>query len=407
MNKGNNLALGAAAIAVISVFLPWVEVSVSRSTSDLSDSLEQISIHGNSIGYGLFGLLVILIGGYLAYKEFKWTFIVGLVNFIDGYGYLQGWFGASTQDSGNYGDVTSQSSVDPKFGLYLFIMASLAFMFFSLKYFKSKKPDAVLPPEPDMNEHQQPAYSNNTIATQIYQPSKIQTMTTTPSSEKPTGPVPTEKPQAPVQPAETSSKQADVTPIIQEPIAETPPVSSQPPVTPKEPVSPKEPIRTIVSEATPVYHQAPPVNANPQQPVWQAEKKRSSTPGILLVLLAIVLVGAAVFVMTNNSSQKNKDKTEQSVNSEKARLDLIINEVNQAVNDKKYDEALLKINSVNWLYEPDLNKGYVDQYNSQRENLRNTIEQLKASEREEVRIQATEEANKASVQPVQTADSIQ
>jgi len=401
MNKVNNLALGAAAIAVISVFLPWVEVSVARSTSDLSESLEQISIHGNAIGYGLIGLLVTLIGGFLAFKEFKWTFIAGLVSFIDGYGYLQGWFGASTQDSGNYGDVTSQSSVDPKFGLYLFIIASLAFLILTLKYYKPKKAEMALHREPDMNEHQQPAYiTNNKVASHIYQPSKIQTMTTTPSSEKPTEPVPTEKPQAPVQLNETSSKQAVETPKVPEPLVETPPVFPQPPVAPNEPVH-------AVKEVAPVYHHAPPVTATPQQPVWQAEKKKSSTPGILIVLLAIVLVGAAVFVMTNNSSQKNKDKTEQSVNIEKARLELIINEVNQAVNDKKYDEALLKINSVNWLYEPDLNKGYVDQYNSQRENLRNTIEQLKASEREEVRIQATEEANKVTVQPEQTADSIQ
>jgi len=110
--------------------------------------------------------------------------------------------------------------------------------------------------------------------------------------------------------------------------------------------------------------------------------------------------------MTNTTSQKDKDKTEQSVNEEKARLDVIINEVNQDVSDQKYDDALLKINSINWLYDPSSNKGYVDQYNSQRENLRNTIEQLKTNKDLDDQKQAAEKANQATPQSVQTSDSI-
>ena len=96
------------------------------------------------------------------------------------------------------------------------------------------------------------------------------------------------------------------------------------------------------------------------------------------------------------------DKTEQSINEEKSRLDIIINEVN----DKKYDDALLKINSINWLYDPTTNKGYVDQYNSQRENLRNTIEQLKTNQGIEDQKKATDKAIESAMQkPVN--DSIQ
>jgi len=373
MNKVNVLALGAAVLAVISILLPWVEVSVTRNTSDLGESLQQISIHGSAIGYGLFGLLVSLIGGYLAYKEFRWTFIAGIVNFIDGYGYLHGWFGASTQDSGNYGDIASESSVDPQFGLYLFILASLAFMFFTLKNFKQKKTETALPFDPYLKENQQPIL-NNTATSQIYQPSKIQTMTTmtTPNSEAPKEPVQTETPQVPVQPVVT-----EPAPVIQQ----------APQVTP-----------------------TPQVTFTPQPPVMEPEQKKSSTPKILLIILAIVLVGAAVFMMVNNSSNDSKDKTEQSINEEKARLDVIINEVNQDVSDYKYDDALLKINSINWLYEPGENKGYVDQYNSQRENLRNTIEQRKSSDRLDKQNQAIEEAINApetAVPAVQPTDSVQ
>ena len=133
MNKVNYLALGAIALAILCIFLPWVQVSSAAGTYDVGESFQPLSISGISIGYGIIGLLVALVGGYLAYKEYKWSFIAGIVNVIDGYGYLRGWFGAGTHDSGNYGDVTSRSTVDYKLGLYLFILASLAFIFFTLK----------------------------------------------------------------------------------------------------------------------------------------------------------------------------------------------------------------------------------------------------------------------------------
>lgn len=398
MNKVNYLALGAAALVVISIFLPWVEVSPVSSTSDVSQSFQPVIISGVAIGYGIFGLLVSLLGAFMAYKEFKWAFLAGIINFVDGYGYLHGWFGAATRDSGNYGDVTSMSSVDHKFGLYLFIIASLAFMIFTLKNYKPRKAtEAVLPPEPDIKGNQPAAPATNTAASQIYQPSKIQTMTTQ-SSETPTGSEPTETPKVPVQAAETASEQP-TTPAT-EPVVETPTVSAQPIETPKEPV------QAVVTEPAPVVNQAPTATAAPQQPVAEPEKK-SSTSKILLIILAIVLVGAAVFVMTNNSSQKSKDKTEQSVNGEKARLDSIVNQVNEAVTNKKYDEALLKINSITWLYEPDANKGYVDQYNRQREDLRNTVEQLKTNQSLEDQKQAAEKAEEASKAAEQPGDSIQ
>jgi hypothetical protein len=48
----------------------------------------------------------------------------------------------------------------------------------------------------------------------------------------------------------------------------------------------------------------------------------------------------------------------------------------------------------------------VDQYNSQRENLRNTIEQLKTNKDLDDQKQAAEKANQATPQSVQTSDSI-
>ena len=400
MNKVNYLALGAVALAVIAVFLPWVQVTPAVDPSEIEAGVQPITISGVAIGYGLFGMLVALLGGFLSYKEFKWTFMVGIVNFIDGYGYLHAWFGASSHDSGNYGDVTSKSSVDPKFGLYLFIVASLAFLIFTLKYYKSKKAETVSPAQPRQNENQQATFTPKaTVASQVYQPSKIKTMTTE-SSETPTGAVPSETPKAPVQAAETAAEQPAATPTAAEPEVETPTVAEKPAEAPQAPVQ-----APVAEPAAPVY-QAPRTAAAPQQPVAEPETKKLSTSKILLIVLAIVVVCAGVFVTMNKSSQQSKDKTEQGVTDEKARLQIIINEVNQAVSDKKYDDALLKINSINWLYEPGANKDYVDQYNSQRENLRNTVEQLKANQEQEDQQQANEKAAAAAQQQPVSTDTI-
>jgi len=399
MNKVNYLALGAVGLIVISVLSPWVEVSISGG-SDLNETSQLITVSGISIGYGIFGLLVALLGGVLAYKEYRWAFLAGIINFIDGYGYLHRWFGTGTHDSANYGDVTSRSSVDPKFGLYLFIVASLAFMFFTLKYYKSKKAKAVSPAKPDMKENKQPVYrTENTVSSPVYKPSKTETMSTV-SSEIPTEPVPSETPKVPAPSAETPAEETIVTPTVTEPVVETPTEPAKPIETPKEPV------QAVVTEPEPVINQAPRVAAAPQQPVVEPERKKSSTAKVLLIILAIVLVGSGVFYMTYNTSLKSKDKTEQSVNDEKARLEAVINEVNQLVSDKKYDDALLKVNSINWLFEPDANKGYVDQYNSQRENLRNTISQMKSSQSLEDQNKATQKANEVTTQPTESTDSI-
>jgi len=406
MNRLKSFALGAVAVTVISLFLPWLEVSASSGSSDVSVSFQPIIISGISIGYGIIGLLVALTGAYLAYKENKWTFLAGVFNFINGYGYLHKWFGAGTRDSGNYGDVTSRSSVDPQYGIYVFIFASIAFIIFTLKYYKQKKAETTNPLEPEQKRNQQPAFTTkNTAASQVYQPSKIQTMTTS-TSETPMEPVPSETPKVPATPADKAPEQPLANPVEPaEPVLPVETPAEQP--VPTVPVAtPAAPVQAVVTEPAPVFHQPQHVTSTPQPPYVEPEKKKSSTTKILLIILAIVLVGAAAVVLMTNSSDKSKDKTEQSVNDEKARLEIIINEVNQSVSDKKYDEALLKINSINWLYEPEAHKGYVDQYNSQRENLRNTIEQLKSTQSMDEQRQAPEKVVVPSEQTAQPGDSI-
>ena len=141
MKKVNYIALIAAGIASIAVFLPWVEMSSSASIGGYSANYSSGGISGISIGVGIFGLLLALVGGYMAYSHKKWAFIAGAVNFIDGLGYMLGWFSARGGASYNssYGSGSAEASIDPKVGLYLFVLASLIFVIFTFKNLKEEK----------------------------------------------------------------------------------------------------------------------------------------------------------------------------------------------------------------------------------------------------------------------------
>lgn len=146
MKKTNYIAIGAAALTAVSVFLPWLELSSSASFMGQSASFSSGAISGISISGGMFGLILALVGGFLALKNSKWAFMAGLINFITGLGYIIGWFGhndfnTSVGFNSSFGGGSARAGVDPQIGLYLFVLGSLIFVLFTLKNLKGAKPD--------------------------------------------------------------------------------------------------------------------------------------------------------------------------------------------------------------------------------------------------------------------------
>lgn len=142
--KVNYISLIAAALAAIAVFLPWLKVTASYNAMGQSGSFSSGAILGVHIAGGILGLLLALAGGFMAFRQIKWAFIAGAVNFINGIGYMVGWFGAGADAgftrysySSDFG--SSKASIDPQIGLYMFVIASLVFIVFSLKNFKTEK----------------------------------------------------------------------------------------------------------------------------------------------------------------------------------------------------------------------------------------------------------------------------
>lgn len=127
MKKVNYFAIIAAAVAAVSVFLPWVQASSSASFGDYHSSYTTGGISGISTGAGIVGLLVAIVGVYMTYKQLKWAYICGVINFLDGLSCMLGLSARGTFSS-SLGGGSSSASIDPQYGLFIFIISSAVFV---------------------------------------------------------------------------------------------------------------------------------------------------------------------------------------------------------------------------------------------------------------------------------------
>jgi uncharacterized membrane protein YhaH (DUF805 family) len=121
-----------------------------------------------------------------------------------------------------------------------------------------------------------------------------------------------------------------------------------------------------------------PVN-NIEEPVPSTKNKSGSFfSKIILVFTGIIIISSLVYYFNYKSSAEINYANEQAINSENQRLQAVISQINELALQNNYNEALLQINNINWIYKPSSYKDYVQQYNLQRENLKQTILELKA-----------------------------
>jgi len=110
-----------------------------------SASYSSGGISGMYVSGGIIGIIVAISGMILAIKKIKYAFVTGALNFINGLGYMLGWFGMNgvtglnSSFNSSFGDSTVKASFDLQIGLYLFVLASLVYVIFTLQYLKGKK----------------------------------------------------------------------------------------------------------------------------------------------------------------------------------------------------------------------------------------------------------------------------
>ena len=84
--------------------------------------------------------MIALAGGFMAFKNIKWSFAAGALNFLIGIAHMLGWIGATGGGySASYGGGSASVKVNPQIGLILFVIASALFVIATLKYLKAPK----------------------------------------------------------------------------------------------------------------------------------------------------------------------------------------------------------------------------------------------------------------------------
>ena len=133
----NILGLVVAIIMVISCFCPWVESSVTGSAGGYSSSFSSGGMTGIMLGYGMFGVILGVVGAVLAWIGFKFALVVGVVGLLDGIALIVGWGSTGTSYSGS--GYSGSVSVDPLWGLFLFVGASLIYTLVTIKQLKANQ----------------------------------------------------------------------------------------------------------------------------------------------------------------------------------------------------------------------------------------------------------------------------
>ena len=130
------ITLIAAGVSVLSVFLPWLEATVTSSAGGRSMSMSSGGFAGTEFDGAILGLVLALAGGAMVYKQIKYAFAAGAINLIIGLGHMLGIFGEIQGANYNSAYVSAKTSVSPKIGLIIFVLCTIVFMVNTYKDFK-------------------------------------------------------------------------------------------------------------------------------------------------------------------------------------------------------------------------------------------------------------------------------
>ena len=135
-DKLDKVALISAGVALIAVFFPWIEATSSVNAMGMSHSSSSGGIAGINFGLGIVALLVSAGGGFMAYKQIKWAFVAGAINIFISFLYM---FGIMTPSGGNFSSSvgSASTSISPQWGLFLFTLASIAFLVKTIKHYRN------------------------------------------------------------------------------------------------------------------------------------------------------------------------------------------------------------------------------------------------------------------------------
>lgn len=137
---------------------------------------------------------------------------------------------------------------------------------------------------------------------------------------------------------------------------------------PSQPLHQEKNVSEKSNKQNPIIFNSPIIQHGNKKPD-ESKKKQSSFLKIFGIIGIVITIGVSIFIW-----KQHNDEKEQFINLEKQRVEQTIAQVNQAIAQQNYEFALSMLNNINWQLNPDDNKQFVEQYNNQRETLRQIIQ---------------------------------
>jgi len=138
ITKPNYVALGSCIVALISLFLPWVEYKASAGGTGIGYSSASANIMGVSTDVGIPALMLVVLTIVMCYKRFKYSSALGLLLLLVGLSLILIYDGSnSTSYNASYGgySASASSKFEPAFGWLVYLVASLVVLVSTIKDF--------------------------------------------------------------------------------------------------------------------------------------------------------------------------------------------------------------------------------------------------------------------------------
>lgn len=138
ITKPNYVSLGGCIVALISLFLPWVEYKASASGTGIGYSSASANIMGISTDVGIPALLLVVLTIVMCYKRFKYSSALGLLLLLVGLSIIFIYDGSnSTSYNASYGgySASASSKFEGAFGWPVYLVASLVVLVSTIKDF--------------------------------------------------------------------------------------------------------------------------------------------------------------------------------------------------------------------------------------------------------------------------------
>lgn len=131
------IALAISIFSIICIFLPWVTTTLDYSCIKFDMGIEfPIKFHETGISWseGVIALFVSLFGSVLTFKENRYSFISGIVNIILGIMVCIDISSVNEKTSVIFSGSSILDSSVAGYGLVLFILGQLCFIFISYNF---------------------------------------------------------------------------------------------------------------------------------------------------------------------------------------------------------------------------------------------------------------------------------